>query len=317
MKAKSKPKPVKSKTKPSDKRRLTGVAAAATMLPLALSMLPAGLDRVNRGGGAGPTTPKAVAHSGVAFVPGCKLPFDNIKTVGLDIDAQCTIDGNGGDDTAKTLENEAKNNFCVKDSPVTIGFADFTGLQKTADDNSLKKGLKTSRDSLNEIFAGSSGSKIGEGTMVQFVSFLLDAHFSNVGKGKGENVNCKLPEQLDNDIHIELTMDRNDDDPCNGVTAEMSPHFRPDEWNKLVDFENFDHPVRITGTLFFDDSHAPCHDGVRPNPKRASVWEIHPIYRFDVCKTKTNDLKACDVKNNSVWVPLDQWVSNNQDEPNQ
>jgi hypothetical protein len=303
--------------KPSASRRRTmsGGKAAAAMIPLALAtVLPPALDRANRG--AAPSVPEAARPVAVVFKPGCGLPFNSIKSTGLEIDAKCTADGNGGDDTAKVLENHAKNNFCVDGKPVAITYDDLTGLQALADANGLKKGLKTSRDSLIDIFASSGGAKIGEGTLVQFVTFLLKAHHSNVGKGKGENVNCKLTEEDDNDIHIELTKDRSVDepDPCDSVTAEMSPHFRPAEWNRLVELDKFDRPVRITGPLFFDNSHSPCHDGVRPNPKRISVWEIHPVYQFEICKAKAKDLKACDVKDNSVWVALDQWFSSDQDE---
>lgn len=309
MTARRKPKPPAR-----SKRKISAGKTAAALIPLALATA---LSPVVNRGNKGPTpaaAPSARAAGAVLFKPGCKLPFDTIKSTGLEIDAQCTPDGNGGDDTAKVLENHAKNNFCVTGKPVAITEDDFKGLQKTADDNGLKKGLKTSRDSLVNIFDSSGGTKIGEGTLVQFVSFLLKASNSNVGAGKGENVNCKLTEKDENDIHIELTMDRSDDDPCNGVTAEMSPHFRPEEWGRLVGLEKFDRPIRITGPLFFDDSHAPCHDNVRPNPKRASVWEIHPVYQLEVCKAKTKDLKACDVKDNSVWVPLDQWLSSENDE---
>ena len=303
----------KAKRPARGKRTISAGKTAAAMIPLALATaLPPIVDRANKG-----TTPPAAAArtaTAVLFNPGCKLPFDSIKSTGLEIDAQCTADGNGADDTAKVLENHAKNNFCVTGKPVAITEDDFKGLQKLADDNGLKKGLKTSRDSLINIFDSSGGTKIGEGTLVQFVSFLLKASNSNVGAGKGENVNCKLTEKDENDIHIELTMDRSDDDPCNGVTAEMSPHFRPEEWGRLVELEKFDRPIRVSGPLFFDDSHTPCHDNVRPNPKRASVWEIHPVYQFEVCSAKAKDLKTCDVKDNSVWVPLDQWFSSNQDE---
>lgn len=308
MTARRKPKPPAR-----SKRKISAGKTAAAMIPLALATaLSPVVNRHNKG--PAPAAAPATHAGAPVFKLGCKLPFDSIKSTGLEIDAQCTSDGNGGDDTAKVLENHAKNNFCVTGKPVAITEDDFKGLQKTADDNGLKKGLKTSRDSLVNIFDSSGGTKIGEGTLVQFVSFLLKASNSNVGAGKGENVNCKLTEKDENDIHIELTMDRSDDDPCNGVTAEMSPHFRPEEWGKLVDLDKFDRPIRITGPLFFDDSHAPCHDNVRPNPKRASVWEIHPVYQLEVCKAKTKDLKACDVKDNSVWVPLDQWLSSENDE---
>lgn len=310
MKAKPTQKP-----SPNGRRTMSTGKAAAAMIPLALAtVLPPALDRVNKG--APSPVSEAARPSAAVFKPGCTLPFDPIKSAGLEIDAKCTSDGNGGSDTAKVLENHAKNNFCVTGTPVAITYDDFKGLQKTADDNDLKKGLKTSRDSLINIFPSAGGPKIGEGTLVQFVTFLLQARHSNVGKGKGENVNCKLTQEDDNDIHIELTMDRSVDepDPCDGVTAEMSPHFRPAEWSRLVELDKFDRPVRITGPLFYDDSHTPCHDGVRPNPKRISVWEIHPVYQFEVCKAKAKDLKACDVKDNSVWVALDQWFSSDKDE---
>jgi len=148
---------------------------------------------------------------------------------------------------------------------------------------------------------------------VQFVGFLFDAHHSNVGKGKGELVNCKLPAREDNDIHIELMKDGTEKDPCNGVTAEMSPHFRPEAWNELVGLE-IDRPVRITGPLFFDSSHHPCHDGKRPSPNRISVWEIHPVYQFEVCKIKEKSVSACDVKDDSLWIPLDKWHSTEDEE---
>ena len=309
-----KARPPAKKPSTRNKRTMSTGATAAAMIPLALAtILPPVLDRASR-----PTTPSAAeARPGsVVFKPGCKLPFDSIKSTGLEIDAQCTSVGNGGDDTAKVLENQSKNNFCAEGNPVPITYDDFKGLQAFADANALKKGLKTSRNSLLNIFDSSGGSKIGEGTLVQVVTFLLKAHPSNVGAGKGENVNCKLTKEDDNDIHIELTMDRSVDepDPCESITAEMSPHFRPEEWNKLTDLDKFDRPVRITGPLFYDNSHTPCHDNVRPNPKRISVWEIHPVYQFEICKAKTKDLKACDVKDNSVWIPLEQWFSSDTDE---
>ena|SRR5690349_10716499 len=308
VRRKRKPTPTKTTNK---RRTMSGGKAAAAMIPLAIAtVLPPALNRVNKG-----AAPSAAAGGALAFNLGCKVPFDNIKSSGLEIDAKCTVDGNGGKDTAKVLENHSKNNFCVTGNPTAITYDDFKGLQKTADDNGLKQGLDQSRNSLISIFPSSGGSKIGEGTLVQFVTFLLKAHPSNVGSG--ENVNCKLTQPDENDIHIELTMDRSDDDPCNGVTAEMSPHFRPAEWTKLTTLDKFDRPVRVTGPLFYDDSHTPCHGTVRPNPKRISVWEIHPVYQFEICKATGKDLKSCDVKDNSVWVPLDQWFSSNTDEPGQ
>ena len=244
------------------------------------------------------------------FDPGCKLPFDALKTEGLDIDANCTIDGGAAPgDTGKKLESNAKNNFCAKGKPTTILYSAFTKLQGLSDQqDGLKAALKESRDVLADLLNLPSGRKVGEGTLVQYVGFLLSAHNSNVSKG--ELVNCKTKGKPANDIHIELVKTAGEEDECNGVTAEMSPHFRPESWGELVGM-TIKRPVRVTGPLFFDGSHAPCHDNVRPKPNRISVWEIHPVYKFDVCKNTT--LAACKAEAD-VWIPLDEWNSHAEEE---
>jgi hypothetical protein len=249
------------------------------------------------------------------FNPGCKLPFYTIKTEGLDIDATCSIDGNSTD-TGKRLESNAKNNFCAKGKPRPITFAIFKRLQAAAyKKEGLKAALKESRAELEDIITLSDGSSIGEGNLVRFVGWIYDARNSNVGKKKpprksGELVNCNQPDKESNDIHIELMSSANDDDPCNGVTAEMSPHFRPEAWSSLVDMQ-IERPVRITGSLFFDSSHHPCRDGQRASPARVSVWEVHPLYQIEVCKNKT--ITKCKVGLDSQWIPLDQWESEEEE----
>jgi hypothetical protein len=296
---------------------ISGAAlVVASVLPAALNPSPA--PRPSDSSVSSSTTetrPRRPARkSTLAFEPDCGLPFDAIKTDGLTIDETCTADGNAGDDVGKRLESNAKNNFCVEEAPVPITYEDFTKLETAADNiGGLRNMLKTSRDHLLDLLTQTGGTKLGEGRLVQFVGFLFDAHFSNVGKGKGELVNCKLPTREDNDIHIELMKDGVEKDPCNSVTAEMSPHFRPEAWDQLVGLE-IDRPIRITGPLFFDGSHHPCHDDVRVSPNRISVWELHPVYQFEVCSINEKTLSKCDVKNNSLWIPLDKWHSTESEE---
>jgi hypothetical protein len=78
---------------------------------------------------------------------------------------------------------------------------------------------------------------------------------------------------------------------CQSFTAEITPHFRPDEWLILstlhktstktawdrIVAQELDRPLRITGQMFFDGSHRPCV-GEEGRPPRISVWEIHPVY---------------------------------------
>jgi hypothetical protein len=71
---------------------------------------------------------------------------------------------------------------------------------------------------------------IGEGSYVEFVGFILEGHF-----GGSESVNCNATTRQNLDIHLALvtvkpsTMDlANYDSECDGITAEISGHRRPD-----------------------------------------------------------------------------------------
>jgi hypothetical protein len=64
------------------------------------------------------------------------------------------------------------------------------------------------------------------------------------------------------------------------------------------------HSYRITGQLFFDASHEPCPCGAtKCEPLRSSVWEIHPVYRIEVCKAGT----TCDETKDADWLEFDKW----------
>jgi hypothetical protein len=159
---------------------------------------------------------------------------------------------------------------------------------------------------------------------------VLDSHYSNTKyniygyknhkpiRGQGESVNCKGVPDLDasseidrNDIHIVLEAPGVMDE-CLSVTAEISPHFRPNSWRRFhnmgpnslgedvnleakgVNFNKFQ-MVRITGPLFYDASHEPCSPGKHASPARRSIWEIHPAYKLEV-------------KSNGQWMSFDDWA---------
>ncbi len=249
------------------------------------------------------------AHAQIAGAqdfPGCTLPFEAIKET-HSIDSSCGPEGKTSND-ANRLQNNAKNNFCATGSPVTVTFNSFAKLQQAAEDHHVGSRLPDDRSVLKDIYTTPSGKKIGEGTIVRFVAFIVDAHNSNVSKG--ESVNCKLHGKENNDIHIMLGASSSAS-PCTTVTAEMSPHFRPAAWDQIVEI-NLRHPARITGQLFFDASHKPCKGGKGPNPKRASLWEIHPVYMIDVCDGST--LAVCTIGDESLWTSLDQWLATGEGE---
>lgn len=104
-------------------------------------------------------------------------------------------------------------------------------------------------------------------------------------------------------MHIAL-VSRKSDAKCKGIVAEMIPHFRPEAWTPAT-IKAIKRPVRVRGHLFFDAPHVPCNpDGTIPggNSRRVSLWEIHPIYAFDICKNTT--LAACRLDREQDWALL-------------
>jgi len=57
---------------------------------------------------------------------------------------------------------------------------------------------------------------------VQFVGFILEAHYSHVDSG--ETVNCNIPGEPTNDIHVAIGQAL-DAPECTSITAEIIPHF--------------------------------------------------------------------------------------------
>jgi hypothetical protein len=244
-----------------------------------------------------------------AIKPSCTTP-DFPAPTALAIDAQCGNQGNGGNEAE---QNSAKNNFCpLSETPADVTIAAFQQLQKDVEKNSSinfgPSGPTTDRSPLKTL---------GEGKLVTLKAFVLHAR-----QEQGESVNCKghLLNETDktdfyHDIHIAFVDNANkpqtgdtkpasDKKECTGIVAEMSPHHRPDFWtadnvNKVATAQAL---VRITGQQFFDSSHIPCKAGapVGNNPKRISLWEIHPIYKFEVC---TGDCAGA-----GQWVSLDEWL---------
>jgi hypothetical protein len=265
----------------------------------------------------------AAAQTPTSFDAGCPLPFATIATKGLKIDSNCAIAGDPDATAANALQNAAKNNFCATGTPERVTPKLLGQLQgKAAKPNSgitFGSGAKVPEDRA-AIRKGFKSGKVTyhEGQLVQLAAFIIESHPSDTSEG--ESVNCKTPGVDFNDIHMALGSKYGEDE-CKSVTAELSPHARPNGWeevkhvlakdktNKPEAITQF--PIRIQGQLFFDASHAVCKSGkaVGSNPKRQSLWEIHPVYRIDVCKNKK--LGSCKVDDESVWTPIQDWTAPN------
>jgi hypothetical protein len=267
------------------------------------------------------------------FQPPCAQPhYPEPSTSSLMIDAQCVIQGASQEvdsNPAEGDQNEAKNNFCGQDSGGAVKTSDMKNLQDMVQqDHTINFGRSgndpgptTDRTKLQNL------GQLSEGKVVVFTGFVL-----KVRQEGGESVNCELGKPpkpakgsktksassksksaIDalHDIHISLVDSKTITNECRSIVAEMSPHHRPPQWiQKNVDRVRKQRlQVRVTGQLFFDSSHdLPCVNGKPPahssgNPVRVALWEIHPIYEFEVCPSGT-----CAT---SGWKSLSDWVDGN------
>src|SRR5215813_3504837 len=241
-----------------------------------------------------------------AFRPACATPSfpTPSPSSNLGIDFQCSVAGSGG---AEAQQNAAKNNFCASGDPEVITFEDLKNLQARVNaDRSINFGNKNTLERKKGPTIERAPLKaLGEGKLVTLRAFVLIARQEGA-----ESVNCgnTVPENDDlfHDIHISLVASAETPltNECSSVVAEMSPHHRPDAWTQanLQKVAKAKALARVTGQLFFDSSHVVCagNTAVPGNPKRMSLWEIHPIYKFEVC--------TADCDGAGVWVPLDEWA---------
>jgi len=247
------------------------------------------------------TTPSA--QTGIeGFAQSCSNPhFPTDVPTAMDT-TSCGISGNGG---AETWQNEAKNNFCAPDPPKPITIPEMVGLQlKVQQDQNIPFG-----NNRNHPLTSKSGPlkdraplvALGEGSQVSLQGYVRIARQEGA-----ESVNCgaHVPDDpVYHDIHISIVQNGSDEE-CSGVVVEMTPHHRPAEWNEATvqAVAKAGLLVRVTGQLMFDSSHTPCVNGtsIKGDPARASLWEIHPISRFDVCPQG-----PC--TSEGGWVPLEAW----------
>jgi hypothetical protein len=261
------------------KKRSSSAAFAnnvAPFAPLAIALaVGAGLSGVKPTAPVAPPAGAAIVQPGT-FSPVCTLPFNGVRNPASD--DHCGIQG-GSSDPAAQAESTAKNNFCAPThDPDVLTYQKLLDLQAQSATANIPKKLEDRKDVEN----------LGEGNYVSYVALIKNAHYSDTTGG--EAVNCNMSGNPPNDIHIVLMSSATDTDECNSTTAEMSPHYRPTSWTPEK-LNALGKPVRLKGQLFYDNSHTPCTTHSRPNPKRASLWEIHPVYSIEVCKSA--DLDTC------------------------
>jgi hypothetical protein len=287
------------------------------------------------------STDKCSGANATHFQQFCPLPFDGRPHP---IDANCGHCGNAananlpaGKMNAEMMQNFQKTNLCSpSDSPADVTPDDLKKLQdqvnhipnfKFGNSHAGGFGPPLDRAPLHSM-TSVNGKNLQEGTVVRFAGFMVEEHYSPTSASQGgESVNCGESDHQNVDIHIALgtkqervpkhaTSAEKEPILCPTITAEMIPHFRPDDWEFAQLEAVSDRQVRVTGQLMFDGSHRACGDTQRAStdPKRISSWEIHPVYAFDVCKHPAG---GCDVNRDSDWESLTEAAAktNETDEP--
>jgi hypothetical protein len=242
---------------------------------------------------------------------GSPLPFASIE-VKQPIDSNCGPTGTPSAPANSKLQNTVKDNFCAGNGTGTPDTFTPQMLIDLQGQTTVPSGFKKEPSDRQPL------TDLGEGKLVRMKAFLVEAHHADLGAG--ETVNCNGAGESQNDIHMAMGA-TTDTQECGSVSAEISPHYRPASWNEIGHYERYNkstkkytpdpamaarlqaHPYRLTGQLFFDASHKVCPCGITCTPVRSSLWEIHPIYAIEVCKSGT----TCDENKDDDWMAFDSW----------
>jgi hypothetical protein len=216
------------------------------------------------------------------------------------------------------VTNSQKRTIAINGSPTEVSFPDLKELQDDVDNKfhngpAVVKGEKVSSPRNMKGAARKfllSGLKTGsgpfsEGDYVELSGFIASKKLPP-HPNTGESVNCKFKDEPNNDYHINITPEKNEEE-TEGVVVEMipqDPNRKDKDWNldKLKQIQAKQLPVKIQGRLFFDSEHTPNTTGkAGGNPRRFSVWEIHPAVKFFVCESG-----SC--TKSTGWKALEHWT---------
>lgn len=244
-------------------------------------------------------TPGAASHRSSASGP-CK-PFASCPAFG------CATQ------TSHRLTNERKRTIPQSSAKAKLlTFADLDKLQELTDARAIPQGEHLSASMRKKLMNFSVNSKtISEGDLVAATGFV--AQDRDVKCGGAESVNCghkNSSGEADTgpctrtDIHVPIV------ESPNGIqiqsfVAEPIPQgpnvkiWVPPAFDKLKDDKR---RILVRGGLFYDSIHI-VNTSKSPGgqPKRFTLWEIHPIIAVLVCTLADN---SCDPTNPNQWVAL-------------
>lgn len=185
--------------------------------------------------------------------------------------------------------NELKRTKPQMGVPITLSFEDFKQLQREADDRVGQGPMDatTEQAAVLEQVQLPAG-ELGQGSLVRVLAYIAKGGEGLHANSSGESVNCMLKKDVDNDFHIPVVKSA-DDSEYQGIVVEMIPQQRPAAWtiDALKKLQAAGTQVWVEGALSYDKVHFVNDDPAHPfkdEPERMSLWEIHPITKFLVCR---------------------------------
>lgn len=218
---------------------------------------------------------------------------------------ECPKRGCAAENSAEAAANEIKRTRPAEGRPFKLSPDDFSRLQRESDER-VGQGPQDLTPTQHEAIKrlGVAGGAISEGDLVRVVGYIAKGEEGLHPNESGESVNCQLKKLENNDIHIPLVA-KADDTEYQGIVVEMIPQDRPAAWTveALKDIQAHGTQVWVEGGLAFDKVHYINDDPANPfkdEPARMSLWEVHPITKFMVCRKD-----QCDADNADDWTALD------------
>jgi hypothetical protein len=222
----------------------------------------------------------------------------------------CHPEGCGAPETPQASLNSTKRRLPSETNARTLSFADLKSLQQAANNlvgqhNEL---TQAERDTLVNL--STSGGSVREGRLVKVRGFLaqgLEPHANT----SGESVNCRFSGNDRNDFHISV-VENSGEDEFKGIVVEMIPQDRDTNWTltKLKNIRQQGKRILVIGALFYDNIHIVNNDpnhSIGGQPKRTSLWEVHPITKFFVCTKASNNCSAASTSASSGWKRLEDF----------
>ena len=213
---------------------------------------------------------------------------------------------------AHKLTNTRKRTFPNSKAPIKIlTFHDLDVLQALTDGRGVPQGEHLSAAERKKLLDFKLPTQtVSEGDHVALTGFIAEDR--TIGCGGGESVNCGHTEPNDGDpactrtdIHVPIVEEVDGHEVQSVVTEPIPQGPNVKVWTPAAfrAVKKQGRRLLIKGGLFYDSHHIVNTDdnSTLTEPKRFTLWEIHPITAVLVCNRPDN---KCDPETATDWNPL-------------